>query len=396
MARLDDTQISVVIPTCRQQFLQATLAGLGHQQANHGFEVIVVENGDANTKTRELVSRFSTELDITCVFDATANLNRARNIGVRSAAAPLIAIIDDDCIPGPTWIEEILKSHNNFPAAGVIGGRCELAFHKPPPLWLTGHLRGVLSELHWPEGPRKLSHDEWLVGANISFWRGVFDAVNGFDETIGMRGRTPPQLCGDEVEFCQRIEGALKLENLYDPAVRVRHQIPPSRVTLQYFENRYYGQGFSNAMITSKDDTIQDQSRKVKYLLTKTYDSHRVRSIECSASKLNEPYCSQFLFASACCLIALRRGTFDGIKSLLEQTELDLGDYQTSGGIDFGAGGVCDEYIQKALTCGGHRLWKMVSAEDADSWEISVKNLERALKLRREIEDNVVSASELS
>jgi len=82
MNRLDDTQISVVIPTCRPQFLQATLSGLSQQTSTHGFTVIVVENGDTKTNTRELVSQFSTELAITYLYDAVANLNRARNLGV--------------------------------------------------------------------------------------------------------------------------------------------------------------------------------------------------------------------------------------------------------------------------------------------------------------------------
>lgn len=240
--------ISVVIPTHQQRFLSRCLEGLA-EQSNTAFEVIVVENGVAVAGTRDLVDRYRPHLQVRYRHDAHLGLNRARNTGAALAGTNVVALLDDDCRPVPSWIDALIGAHTEHPDCGTIGGRVYLDFSEQPPDWLVGPFRQFLGTVDWSSVTRPLQKGEWLVGANLSFRKSVWLEAGGFRENFGMVGRSHPQLGNDEFEFIRRAGKPGRNRSWYLPQAAVSHRICASRTTIDWFEWRAYGQGRSDVAL---------------------------------------------------------------------------------------------------------------------------------------------------
>lgn len=240
-------RISVVIPTHGQRFLGRTLAGLA-RQSNTAFEVIVVENGRNVAATRKWVEEYGPHLQVRYHYDPKTGLNRARNTGIALARGAVVALLDDDCRPADSWVEALLEAHARHDAAGTVGGRVCLDFEQSPDNWLAGPFLQFLGSVDWSPVARPLSRGEWLVGANLSFRKAIWDAAGGFREGFGMVGRSGPQLGNDEVEFIQRVV-QLGARPWYVPEASVSHRISTRRTTIEWFEWRAYGQGRSDVAL---------------------------------------------------------------------------------------------------------------------------------------------------
>src|SRR5690606_20749232 len=78
--------------------------------------------------------------------------------------------------------------------------------------------------------------------------REVFERAGGFRDGIGRIG-TRPVGC-EETELCIRIQQqAPNSVLIFDPAVHVRHRVPPQRATWAYFRSRCYSEGLSKALV---------------------------------------------------------------------------------------------------------------------------------------------------
>ncbi len=242
--------LSVVVPTHRPLDLAPTLQALAAQTVQ-GFEVLLVENGEASAVVAEARSQWQRRLPLRWLHDPRAGLNRARNRGVAEARGEIIALVDDDCRPAPDWAEQLLAAHARHADAGVIGGRVLLAFDQPPPSWLLGEFRGSLSELDWGDACAEIAEGQYLVGANISFRRAVHARAGGFPEALGMSTRASPQLANDEIGFFDGVRRIASPALLYEPRIRVHHRIPDTRVTLAWMFQRRFGQGVSDIALAA-------------------------------------------------------------------------------------------------------------------------------------------------
>ncbi len=238
-------RVSVIIPAHRPRFLADTLAALAAQH-DRRFEVIVVMNGPRDEAVAALVARHADALDVVLHHEPRLGLNIARNAGAERARGGILAFLDDDCEPAPGWLGAVRARFREDPATAVIGGRVRLKFRRPPPPWLAGPFRALLSELDPSPGSVPESA---LVGANFAVSRAAFDLVGGFDEAIGMRGRSGPQLCNDEIAFCLRLARAGGRAPCFVPAMSVDHQVGPERCSIGYFLGRQHGQGLSDARL---------------------------------------------------------------------------------------------------------------------------------------------------
>ncbi|HEY3485548.1 MAG TPA: glycosyltransferase, partial [Ilumatobacteraceae bacterium] len=111
-------RVSVVICTYnRADGLRDTLRSL--QLQRHGdFEVVVVD-GPSTDHTESVLSEFGTTIKV--VHNAAANLSISRNLGIRAASGELVAFIDDDALPEPSWLEQILPAFADDEVAGTGG-----------------------------------------------------------------------------------------------------------------------------------------------------------------------------------------------------------------------------------------------------------------------------------
>jgi GT2 family glycosyltransferase len=176
-------QISIVIPTLgTSESLHHVLAGLKRQKPPpSAVEVLVVADsnglGDEADKLELSGSAFQLELIRSQLRGASAK----RNLGWRTATAPLILFLDDDIVPGRNLVVEHLKWHERHPAAeiGVLGRVRWSRRVKVTPFmrWLE---MGILFDYTRIEG----TDAGWgrFYTCNASVKRAMLERVGGFDE----------------------------------------------------------------------------------------------------------------------------------------------------------------------------------------------------------------------
>lgn len=197
----------------------------------------------------DLLARFKAQYpDVKAVANEHGRgLSGARNTGVAHATGEIVAFLDDDAVAAPDWLERLQAHYRDSDVLGVGG--------MVAPRWEGGSKpRWFPSEFLWVVGcsykgqPERLAAVRNLIGANMSYRRGVLDMAGGFREGIGRIGLRP--LGCEETELSIR---ALQQHPggrvLYDPEARVEHRVPRNRMTPRYFIERCYAEGLSKALV---------------------------------------------------------------------------------------------------------------------------------------------------
>jgi GT2 family glycosyltransferase len=201
--------VSVVVPTYqRLDLLGRCLEALLVQRfAASRYEIIVADDGNS-PRAAALVERLACRvgergpalryLPITGAHGPAA----ARNAGWRSAAGPIIAFTDDDCVPGSGW----LRAGVDAMRAGVDGaaGKLVIPCSERP----TDYERNAAL----------LAHAEFVT-ANCFYRREALEAVGGFDERFPCAWREDSDLAFALIE-----RGACLVRA---PAALVLHPIRP-------------------------------------------------------------------------------------------------------------------------------------------------------------------------
>lgn len=246
-------RVSVVICTYnRADGLRATLECL-RQQRSTQFEVVVV-NGPSTDHTRAVLGDFGAAIRV--VANPLANLSISRNLGIRAAAGDLIAFIDDDALPEPSWLEQIVPAFDDPEVAGVGGIVMDHTGMSPQYLYSAATRFGepVYSE-QVPFDPFCVPGTAtfpYLQGTNAVFRRDVLARVGLFDETF--------DFYLDETDLCCRIVDAGFVLRQVDNAV-VHHKYLPSarrnqaKVTTNWssiVRNHVYF-GYRHALLTASE-----------------------------------------------------------------------------------------------------------------------------------------------
>ncbi len=112
---MSEPSVSVVIVSRgRPDQLRVCLTGVG-QLRYPNFEVIVVADGEGLQAIEGVSERIKTHQ-----FD-TPNISQARNHGIARAAGGIVAFIDDDAVPEPTWLSYLVAPFAD-PAVAAVGG----------------------------------------------------------------------------------------------------------------------------------------------------------------------------------------------------------------------------------------------------------------------------------
>jgi glycosyltransferase involved in cell wall biosynthesis len=193
--------ISVVVPSRdRPEGLNRLLTGLRRQTLGvQRFEVIVVDDG-----SHPPVALDPGGLRLRVIrHERSRGPAAARNSGWRNGSAPIVAFIDDDCIPSERWLESLISSAERQEV--VVQGRIA-----PLPDQL--------------ERRRPLSHTIEVAGltplfisANIAYPRSLLERVGGFDETF-RRG------AGEDAELGARVTRAGAVAS-FSPDALVYHEV---------------------------------------------------------------------------------------------------------------------------------------------------------------------------
>ena len=229
----------------RRLQLQAALDSVLRQSVEP-FEVIAVI--DHNDKLREVIAAAYPQVRVVA-NTRQKGLSGGRNTGLDLARGEIVAFLDDDAIADADWLMGMLNLYNDDTVIGTGGNVVPLWPTKRPP-WLP-------EEFDWVVGcsyrgqPEHVAAIRNPIGCNMSFRRSIYGAIGGFREGIG---RTANDAAGcEETEFFIRAHQAFPQSKvLYDPAVRVQHQISPERTGWAYFCKRCLAEGRSKTMMVDQ------------------------------------------------------------------------------------------------------------------------------------------------
>lgn len=226
-------KVSIIIATLnRKAHLTKCLQSL-MKQKYRDFEIVVVDGGSTDG-THELVESLPARL----VMQTRTRVPNAENCGVRAAQGEIMAFVDDDVVVPQNWLEEIVRTYNNFKADGVGGVVIDVG--QPPEKRTRSRLRyldkifsivvcenkrldtglvlrsGQVTDNFVRRAPGCTSVDH-VCGCNMSFRRKVFEVVGLFDEIYG---KTSFRF---ETDFCLRAR-AHGFQLIYNPNALVYHQ----------------------------------------------------------------------------------------------------------------------------------------------------------------------------
>jgi GT2 family glycosyltransferase len=171
--------VSVVIASRhRPALLQRALTALT-QQDHPQIEVIVVADPVAAEQVR------ARGLPVTVVPFDMANVAAARNAGIVLAGAEVVAFLDDDAVPEPTWARRLAEPFADdrvMQAGGYVRGRNGISFQ-----WraLAVDATGRDHPLDLPDTVTlHAGSAQWAIktqGTNCAFRRSALLAAGGFD-----------------------------------------------------------------------------------------------------------------------------------------------------------------------------------------------------------------------
>ena len=238
--------ISIVIPTHKQQFLKDTLLSLRNQKgiSTYDYEVLVVENPVLTEETANLVNEMGTNFIPT---SSELGSNNARNTGIEQAQSDIIAITDDDCVLENDWVSKCVGL-NAIYIDTIIGGPLHIQHRETPPEWLKYNLE---TEFDVDEFPVNI-YGKYLVSANMTFSKKLWENVGGFNGEIGYHGKDE-LISNDEIQFVNKCSKDNK-KVIYYSKLKAYHQIPAEKHTIEYLKKKAYGQGYADARMWTEDN----------------------------------------------------------------------------------------------------------------------------------------------
>ena len=261
-------RISVVVcsyrnPELLEKCIQSLLAQTLKREQ---YEMIVVDN-NSRDQTSSVVSRYPSAR---YVLERRQGLANARNMGILSARAPLIAFIDDDAEADPGWLQALLEIYDRVPNAMAVGGKADPIWDAPPPSWLDENYYRPLSLIDWGPEIRPLRWPERIIGVNCSFRREVFTRIGSFDSALGRLGHF--LLGSEDTEIQRKIHDAGNAV-YYTPHAVVHHHVPDWRMTRAYLLERQLGNLLSLALSILREEGDEVGIERVLAILKR--EAHR-------------------------------------------------------------------------------------------------------------------------
>jgi glycogen(starch) synthase len=213
---------SIVINTLnRANLLPNTLKSFLHLDFDN-FEVIVV-NGPSTDGTAEILEQWKDKIKIGHCPEP--NLAMSRNIGIAMASGDVVLFIDDDAIPEPEWLDQIMAGFDSPEVAGSGGKVFDHTGYNYQYQYANadrlGHGKWQLTEPSPHYCFPGAFEFPYLQGTNTAFRRAALLEIGGFDEEFAYYL--------DETEVCLRLidRGYVikQLANAY-----VHHKYAPSAI----------------------------------------------------------------------------------------------------------------------------------------------------------------------
>lgn len=240
---------TVIIPTYNgAQRLPAVLDCLAWQLGTRGivWEVIVVDNNSSDATAqvvRDYQAQWSLDRPLRYVLELRQGAGNARNRGIREANSSLVGFLDDDNLPGLTWVAAAYQFGQAHPKAGVYGSRIQGEFETPPPLGFD-RISALLALTERGSEPLPYVPEKKVLppGAGLVVRRQAW--LDNVPTDLVLTQKIGKREAGEDLEVVLHIQKA-GWQVWYNPHMRVFHRIPSHRLTRQYLKTLCRGIGLS-------------------------------------------------------------------------------------------------------------------------------------------------------
>jgi glycosyltransferase involved in cell wall biosynthesis len=245
-----DIEVSVVIPTYnRSALLRNAVRSVLTQNTQVPFEIVIVDNNsqdDTQSVSRALVDEHPKR--VRYVVEREQGNAHARNRGVKTATAGIIAFIDDDVTVESNWLTSLKQALDAREDLSFVGGKVLPQWDGPPPSWLTPDHWAPLALLDY--GPDELiisgKSPRGLLTANIAFRKTVFDEVGMFSPHLQRVKNFIGSM--EDTEFLMRVCRSGK-QGMYLPSMIARAPVDVERLSKGYHRRWHTGHGHFYAVM---------------------------------------------------------------------------------------------------------------------------------------------------
>jgi glycosyltransferase involved in cell wall biosynthesis len=245
--------VSIIIPTYNgAKRIGKCLEALTQQEYQGEFEIIVVDDGSTD-ETEEVVQQYS---QIRLIQQPNAGPAAARNQGARVANGDILLLTDDDCVPMPDWISQMVQPFLENPE--LVGIKGVYRTHQRE---LTARFVQLEYEDKY-DVMAKYAYIDFIDTYSAGYRRDIFLKYDGFDTTF-------PVACTEDQELSFRI-GRDGHKMKFIPQAIVYHTHPNS--VLSYIKKKYKF-AFWKMLALKKNpekltgDTHTPQTMKIQLLL---------------------------------------------------------------------------------------------------------------------------------
>jgi glycosyltransferase involved in cell wall biosynthesis len=204
--------VSVVVPTRDRPEQLARCLATVRAALRDGDELVVVDS--ASTMRAEVAEAGNRFADVVLRADRPG-VDRARNLGWRTARHEVVLFTDDDVIVDPGWAAAFAAVVDQHPDVGFVTGRIDVPPGQPFPRREIALKRETEPQVFDRRSVVNLGH-----GASMASRRAVLEQVGGWDEALGAGGhfRSAP-----EVDLFDRILAAGWVGR-YEPTALAFHE----------------------------------------------------------------------------------------------------------------------------------------------------------------------------
>lgn len=249
---LNTLTYSIIIPTCHKDLINLSLRYISEiRLPKQGYEVLVIHNATKDDIASVVASYKDKIPNLKYLYESEDGLMASRHRGAREAGGSILCYLDDDSFVDKDYLIGIEETFADPTVVCACGPNLPL-YESKPPAWLKyfwvdspwGAWMGQLSLMKLAN--KVMDLPAWFAfGCNMIIKKDLFFRLGGTNPDC-----MPPEkliYTGDGETALSVKLNANGYTTRYNPKIKIRHFVPSSRMTEEYFVKRAAFQGICDS-----------------------------------------------------------------------------------------------------------------------------------------------------